>query len=91
MDIKEVNSSNLKGLGYDAQAQTLLVVFKSGRRYLYSGVPELEYRALMAATVVTAPTSMRKCETGMRSANSALGTTSLTDLSRLPAPRSLSC
>ena len=50
MDIKMVNSSNLQALGYDAQAQTLLVVFKSGRRYLYSGVPELEYRALMAAS-----------------------------------------
>ena len=50
MNSKAVNSSNLAECGYDPQSRTLLVVFKSGRRYLYSGVPELEYRALMAAS-----------------------------------------
>lgn len=50
MDIKAVNSRSLDSCGYDPQNQTLLVVFKSGRRYLYSDVPESEYRELMAAS-----------------------------------------
>lgn len=50
MDIKEINSRSLAACGYDPQQQSLLVVFKSGRRYLYSGVPESEYRSLMAAS-----------------------------------------
>jgi lysyl-tRNA synthetase class 2 len=39
MQILEVESSNLKGVGYDEKTHTLGVEFKSGSKYFYVGVP----------------------------------------------------
>jgi hypothetical protein len=34
---------------YDAPRQELLIVFRSGRKYVYHEVPEATYRAMLAA------------------------------------------
>ena len=39
MEYKEVESSSVKRIGYDAPSQTLEVTFASARTYRYSGVP----------------------------------------------------
>jgi hypothetical protein len=44
-----VTSSNLKAVGYDADAKELHVQFKNGGHYSYAGVPPEKHRALMAA------------------------------------------
>jgi len=42
-------SSLIDRLIYDEAAQTLLVTFRAGRRYLYRDVPRATYDALVAA------------------------------------------
>jgi hypothetical protein len=41
-------SSVIRAFSYDASRRELLIVFQSGRRYIYQRVPEEPYRALMA-------------------------------------------
>lgn len=38
-----VDSSNVEQIGYDERERELHVVFKSGRHYIYSDVPEEVY------------------------------------------------
>ncbi len=45
-------SSLIERLVYDEAAQTLLVTFCAGRRYLYRDVPRATYDALVAAPSV---------------------------------------
>ena len=44
-----VDSSALHAVRYNANRHELAVVFTSGRRYTYLGVPEAIYEALMRA------------------------------------------
>ncbi|MGD0536079.1 MAG: KTSC domain-containing protein [Verrucomicrobiota bacterium] len=44
-----VESSDIAGVCYDSNAQTLYVAFKSGSRYFYQSVPEPVYTALLSA------------------------------------------
>lgn len=37
---KDVYSSNLASVGYDAEAQEMIVTFRKGGRYAYPGVTE---------------------------------------------------
>lgn len=39
MEFKALASSNIGGIHYDVNTQTLTVEFKSGSRYAYHGVP----------------------------------------------------
>ncbi len=48
MQMRNVTSSNIRAIGYDADSQTLAVQFASGL-YHYSGVPSEIDRALQAA------------------------------------------
>lgn len=45
-----LNSSMITAADYDEATQTLVVTFKAGTRYAYSGVPESEYEALVSAS-----------------------------------------
>jgi hypothetical protein len=47
IELKEVKSSNILRIGYDAG--TLVVEFKSGTKYSFSGVTEKEHQELMEA------------------------------------------
>ena len=48
--LQKVESTVIKEVGYDAQAQVLTVVFAdTGDTYEYKGVPESVYNELMAA------------------------------------------
>ena len=44
-----VESSNIAGVGYDNNTQTLYVAFKNGSRYFYQPVPEPVYTGLLNA------------------------------------------
>lgn len=44
-----VSSSSIAEIGYDADRQTLEVLFHNGHIYQYFDVPAAEHRALMAA------------------------------------------
>lgn len=50
MNMKKVQSSHLKAVGYDKQSQTLIIEFHGGRIYQYSNVPAFEYEGLMSAS-----------------------------------------
>jgi hypothetical protein len=50
MDRQSVSSTSLKSVGYDPSARVLEIEFQSGEVYQYSGVPEADYTALMAAS-----------------------------------------
>ena len=50
MEMKNVQSSHLKAVGYDNQSQILVVQFHGGRIYQYSNVPASEYHGLMSAS-----------------------------------------
>lgn len=52
MQMHEVTSSNVAEIGYDPDSLDLMVVFKSGRRYLYNGVPPTEFENLWSAQSV---------------------------------------
>jgi rRNA-processing protein FCF1 len=47
---QNVNSSNLKAIGYDLATNTLEIEFLNGSLYQYSNVPEIVYQELMAAS-----------------------------------------
>lgn len=49
MERKPVQSTDLSIIGYNAKTQELEVTFKGGGVYLYTGVPEVVYQALMLA------------------------------------------
>lgn len=49
MDRREVASSNVRAVGYDAGTQTLEVEFHSGGVYQYYGVPVEVYDQMMQA------------------------------------------
>lgn len=50
--MQDVDSSNIKRIGYDRIAQVLYVEFHSGRAYRYSLVPVTEYKYLLEAESV---------------------------------------
>ena len=50
MNKLNVESSNVKSVGYDDRAQTLEVEFVSGRVYQYYGVPEHMHGQFMQAS-----------------------------------------
>lgn len=49
MERKRVNSSKIRGVGYDASTQTLEVEFSDGKVMSYSGVSPEVHRRFMAA------------------------------------------
>ena len=49
-----VSSSNVEGLGYDEEAQTLRVWFTTGTIYDYANVPKIEFEALLYASSIGA-------------------------------------
>lgn len=49
MKLKPVESEMLEAVGYDANLRILEVIFNSGDRYRYKGVPAFEYDGLMKA------------------------------------------
>jgi len=49
MERTSVSSSNIRSIGYDTDSTTLEIEFNTGGVYQYSGVPQGEYDALMAA------------------------------------------
>jgi hypothetical protein len=49
MERTPVSSSNIQAIGYNADSQTLELEFKNGQTYQYTGVPQAEYDAMMAA------------------------------------------
>lgn len=52
IELKEVKSSNITRIGYDAEAGTLVVEFKSGTKYSFSGVTTKEHQDLVEAQSV---------------------------------------
>ena len=53
MKMISVDSTLISEVGYDPDLEKLIVVFKkSGGKYIYSGVPQETYDALMAAASV---------------------------------------
>tara|TARA_Y100001973_G_C5094634_1_gene279374 strand:+ start:107 stop:322 length:216 start_codon:yes stop_codon:yes gene_type:complete len=52
VDRTRVESSLLKGLGYDAATSTLEVEFHNGSVYVYEGVPQTVYSDIMGAESV---------------------------------------
>lgn len=49
MDLKPIESSNLKAIGHDAEAKELHIEFQGGSVFAYDGVTEELHAALMAA------------------------------------------
>jgi hypothetical protein len=49
MNHVDVESSNLKSVGFDDLSKRLQIRFKSGEVYEYTGVPPTVHRALMTA------------------------------------------
>jgi hypothetical protein len=49
MEMKTVESSNLKEVGYDKKTKKLRVTFHNGGSYTYSGVPETTHNELINA------------------------------------------
>lgn len=47
--MKQVFSSNIQEIGYDAEEQMLAVKFNTGALYYYFGVPEEVARSVMTA------------------------------------------
>jgi hypothetical protein len=50
MQRENVESSNLRSVGYDAERQILEIEFTSGSVYQYFNVPTSVYEALMSAS-----------------------------------------
>ena len=50
MELVYVDSSNIDQVGYDTELNELHIVFKKGRHYIYSNVPEHVYEGLMDAS-----------------------------------------
>jgi hypothetical protein len=49
MKLRVVESEMLDAVGYDSDSRILEVIFNSGDRYQYKGVPAEEYERLMSA------------------------------------------
>lgn len=49
MEMKPVQSSNIRTIGYDAEARRLQIEFGSGKTYAYDEFPSEEHAALMSA------------------------------------------
>ena len=49
MELKHVESSVIRSIGYDPVTAVLHVEFRSGRAYRYLNVPSEQHAALMAA------------------------------------------
>lgn len=49
MDLIPMQSRHIAGVGYDPETQDLVVAFYTGSRYVYRGVPNDVYAALMDA------------------------------------------
>lgn len=49
MKLQPVKSSNIKAVGYDPDAQRLVVEFHTGKKYVYSDVPPEVHQNLMSA------------------------------------------
>ena len=49
MERTEVDSSQVRSVGYDSESQTLEVEFSAGGLYYYHGVPTEVFNGLMAA------------------------------------------
>jgi hypothetical protein len=64
MDRKEVESSQLKSVGYDAEKQVLEIEFKNGGVYQYFDVPEHIHRELMAGTKLVKEGAIEKASIG---------------------------
>lgn len=47
-EYKFINSSNLKGVSYDANAKVLYIQFNNNSEYAYHDVPEDEYENLIS-------------------------------------------
>jgi hypothetical protein len=47
---EEVESSNIREIGYDTDTQTLEILFKSGGLYQYFNIPGGVYEQLMGAS-----------------------------------------
>jgi hypothetical protein len=50
MERQPVTSRSLRSVGYDPSSKVLEIEFNNGRVYQYSGMPETQYRALLAAS-----------------------------------------
>jgi KTSC domain len=49
MELHTVESSMIQAFGYEAETQTLMVIFSSGKTYRYFDVPPEVYQQLLAA------------------------------------------
>ena len=49
MEIIDVKSKIICRLGYDEKTNELVVIFKNGKRYLYSNVSKSEFKAIIEA------------------------------------------
>jgi len=49
MEVIDVKSKIILKIGYDEEKQELVVVFKTGKRYLYHNVSKREYKAIIEA------------------------------------------
>ncbi len=49
MEFRSLSSSNVSGIHYDKNTETLTVEFTSGGRYAYKGVPEDVYDDFLSA------------------------------------------
>ena len=52
MEIIDVTSKIICRLGYDEKTNELIVIFKTGKRYLYHNVSKSEYKAIIEAESV---------------------------------------
>jgi len=50
MDMKLVNSSAMRAVGYDAASRRMRIRFAEGNDYDFCGVPETIYQGLMTAS-----------------------------------------
>ncbi len=46
---EDVNSTNIRSIGYESESCTLEIEFRGGGIYQYLGVPKVTYEELMAA------------------------------------------
>lgn len=51
-EYRYVTSSNIQGVAYDRDTQTLYIQFKNGSEYSYANVPNDEYEELIEASSV---------------------------------------
>lgn len=52
MEMKEVESSTITKIGYDADLMLLVAEFRNGMKYAYANVPADTYAALMSSPSV---------------------------------------